>query len=83
MGTDVLQRFRDGVAAKRFTLTKLSEVSGVPIATLSDMSNEGWRPQIFDRLEKLRTALDEIEGEGGQPDNDAAQSNSPNATEAA
>lgn len=83
MGTDVLQRFRDGVAAKRFTLTELAKLSGVPLATLSDMSDEDWRPQIFDRLEKLRTALDQIEGEGGHPDNDAAQSKSPNATEAA
>lgn len=83
MGTDVLQRFRDGVAAKRFTLTKLAELSGVPLATLSDMSDADWRPQIFDRLEKLRTALDQIEGEGGHADNDPAQSKSPTATEAA
>lgn len=79
MGTDVLQRFRDGVAAKRFTLTKLAELSGVPLATLSDMSDENWRPQIFDRLEKLRSALDQIEGEGPGAEAASAQSKSPEA----
>lgn len=79
MGTDVLQRFREGVAAKRFTLTKLAEVSGVPLATLSDMSDESWRPQIFDRLEKLKSALDLIEGEEPRSEGGSAQSKSPEA----
>lgn len=61
MNTDVLHRLREGVASKRFTLTKLAELSGVPLATLSDMSHEHWRPQILERFEKLRAALDQID----------------------
>lgn len=61
MSTDVLHRLREGVASKRFTLTKLAELSGVPLATLCDMSHEHWRPQILDRFEKLRAALDQID----------------------
>ena len=62
MQTDVLHRFRDGLAKKVFTLTQIHEATKIPLATLSDMNDESWRPKIFDRFEKLEAALAEIEG---------------------
>lgn len=65
MNTDVLRRFRDGVAAKRFTLTKLAEVADIPLATLSDWSDTKREPKFFGQLAKLERGLDELEGESG------------------
>lgn len=63
MNTDILQRFRDGVASRRFTLTQLAKISGLPLSTLSDMSDESWRPQIFEKLERLERGLNTLERE--------------------
>lgn len=63
MNTDVLRRFREGVAAKRFTLTRLAEVAEVPLATLSDWSDPKRQPKAFEKLERLEAALDQIESE--------------------
>ena len=60
MQTDVLSRFRAGLAKGEFTLTQIKQATNIPLATLSDMKDESWRPQVFDRLEKLEAALDEI-----------------------
>lgn len=62
MQTDVLSRFRDGLAKKAFTLTQIQEATNIPLATLSDMSDASWRPKIFDRFERLEAALSQIEG---------------------
>lgn len=65
MQTDVLARFRDGLAKSAFTLTQINEITKIPLATLSDMKDEAWRPKIFDRFEKLEAALDQIASEQG------------------
>lgn len=57
-------RFRRGLKAKRYTLKEVSDATGVPITTLSDMSKEGWGKTLFDRLELLETALNCLEAEG-------------------
>jgi hypothetical protein len=63
MTSDLLHRFREGVSSKRFTLTQLAALSGVSITTLSDMTDPDWRPQILDRLERLKKALDVIDSQ--------------------
>lgn len=60
MSTDALKRFRDGLARGDFTMTEIAEATGIPLTTLSDMSNAEWRPKVFDRLEKLGAALDRM-----------------------
>lgn len=64
MNTETLQRFREGVAAKRFTLTRLAEISKIPLATLSDMNrDEDWGLHVVGRMSALAEALDAIEAE--------------------
>lgn len=41
-------------------MTEIAEATGIPLTTLSDMSDADWRPKVFDRLEKLSVALDRI-----------------------
>lgn len=57
MNTDVLHRFREGLASEAFTLTQIAEATDIPLATLSDMKSESWRPKVFDRLDKLEAWL--------------------------
>ena len=57
MQTDVLIRFREGLARGAFTLTQIKDATEIPLATLSDMKDESWRPKIFDRLDKLEAWL--------------------------
>lgn len=61
MKTDALIRFRKGVAKGDFTMTEISDATGIPLTTLSDMKDESWRPKVLDRLETLQAALDKIE----------------------
>lgn len=63
MLTDPIKRYRSGLGEGRFTMTEIAKLSGIPLMTLSDMKGEDWRPKIFDRLEKLEAALDQIEAE--------------------
>lgn len=62
MKIDTLERFRKGLAAGEFTLTQVQVEADIPLATLSDMKDAEWRPKIFDRLEKLETAIDALTG---------------------
>lgn len=70
MQPDILTRFRAGLAKGDFTLTQVQKVTKIPLATLSDMKDDEWRPQVFDRLEKLGAALDQIEAERGSQSNE-------------
>lgn len=68
MTQDTLQRLRSGLAAKRFTLTAVSELSGIPVPRLAEMAADDWGRGVFktlDRLEKLDTALDQIDPQAG------------------
>lgn len=61
MGTDILQRFRDGLASKAFTLAEVSEATGIPIPRLSEMKQEDWGTKALGRLEALSDGLEKIE----------------------
>ena len=64
MNTDPLNRFREGLAAGRFTMTQVAAASGIPLTTLSDMKDESWGTRITDRLNSLDAAIDQIEADG-------------------
>lgn len=78
MTPDVLQRFRNGLSAGRFTLSRVAEVSKLSLTQLSYMKNSDWGEGIFDKAAKLQAALDELEAEQG-----GDQGSASNATEAA
>lgn len=61
MKLEVLSRFRAGLNAGRFTLTEVSQATGIPLATLSDMKAEGWGTKAIERLGELEAALDRID----------------------
>jgi len=61
MNTDALTRFRKGLSAGDFTLTQVADESGIPLTTLSDMSDESWKPKIFERLENLGNAVEKLD----------------------
>ena len=61
MNNEALSRFRKVVAKGDFTLTQIAEATGIPITTLSDMSDAKWRPKILDRFDKLEAGLDKLE----------------------
>jgi DNA-binding Xre family transcriptional regulator len=65
MTQDTLHRLRAGLAAKRFTLTALSEATGITVQRLSEMASPDWGRGVFktlERLESIEAALDQIEG---------------------
>ena len=64
MTQDTLNRLRQGLAAKRFTLTAVGELTGIPIPRLSEMAAEDWGKGVFktlERLERVEAALNEID----------------------
>lgn len=63
MTPDVLQRFRAGIEAKRFTLTQVAEASGLSITQLSYIKNSNWGEGIFEKARQLQDALNRIEAE--------------------
>jgi len=67
MSTEVLRRFRDGLSAGRFTLTRMAALTKIPLTTLSDMKAENWQEKVVTRLDDLEAALDEVEREGPLP----------------
>ena len=63
MMTSALDRFRAGLRAKRFTMTRVAELSNIPLTTLSDMADPEWGSRIFNRLAALEQALEVVEHE--------------------
>lgn len=63
MAPDVLQRFRAGIDAKRFTLSQVAEASGLSLTQLSYMKNSDWGEGVFDKAQKLASALDALESD--------------------
>lgn len=70
MLTEPVIRLREGLNEGRFTMTEIAKISGIPLMTLSDMKDENWRPKIFDRLERLQAALDEVDGKPAEQSDD-------------
>ncbi|MEM7663808.1 MAG: hypothetical protein AAF292_16315 [Pseudomonadota bacterium] len=68
MVTEVLTRMREGVADKRYSLTALSNASGVPIMTIKDMTSTSWQQSMFDRLASLDKAMDKLDGKPSKTD---------------
>lgn len=62
MRVDTLIRFRNGLRNEEFSLTEISEATGIPLQTLSDMKDETWKPKALDRLERLAAAIDQLGG---------------------
>lgn len=65
MSKAVVDRFREGLRAKRFTLTAVARATGIPLTTLAEMQNEAWGQRLFealDRLTRIEQAMDELEG---------------------
>ena len=60
MTKDVIERAREGVAAKQYSLTELARVSDIPLTTLATMLEDKWGGRVFDaidRLDRLRTGM--------------------------
>ena len=60
MTKDVIERAREGVAAKQYSLTELARVSDIPRTTLATMLEAKWGGRVFDaidRLDRLRTGM--------------------------
>lgn len=66
MANQTLHRLREGLKAKRFTLTAAANASGIPISRLSEMAADDWGNRVLqtiERLESLDCALDQLEGQ--------------------
>lgn len=63
MSITVLQRFREGLANRRFTMTKAGDDTGIPLTTLSYMRNSDWGEGVIEKIEKLEAFLDKIDEE--------------------
>lgn len=61
MHTDILDRFREELAAGAVKLTEVAEESGIGLTTLSYMKNNDWAEGIFDKVDKLAAALDRLQ----------------------
>lgn len=53
MMKEVIEKAREGVAEKRYTLTELARLSDIPIPALQVMLNENWGSRVFETLERL------------------------------
>jgi len=65
MSKAIVERFRNGLRAKRFTLTAVARKTGIPLTTLAERQNEAWGQRLFealDRLSRLEKAMDQLEG---------------------
>ena len=60
MEHETLQRLRDGIAQKKITLTRVSKLSGIPPTTLVEMKKPEYGKSVFERMERLKGALDEL-----------------------
>lgn len=60
MEQEVLKKLRKSLSDKQITLTRLSEVSDIPITTLVEMRKPEYGKRHFDRMDALKSALDEL-----------------------
>lgn len=62
--SEVLQRLREGLDSKKFRLTSVARMAGLPATTLDHMRKQGWGERIeeqLERVEAIKGALDTLE----------------------
>lgn len=65
MTNATLDRLRQGLKQKRFTLTDIERLSGIRVQRIAEMASEDWGKGVLkslERLERLEDALDKLEG---------------------
>ncbi|MEL6804079.1 MAG: hypothetical protein AAFO91_09890 [Bacteroidota bacterium] len=62
MTKDTLNRFREGIRDKRFSLTDVSRTSNIPLTTLADMLDDDWGGRVLTTIERLDSLRDAING---------------------
>lgn len=69
MAHDVLTRLREGLAAKKFTLTAIARETEIPLTTLDHMRKEKPAQRIEEtitRLEAIQKAMDKLAPEDAE-----------------
>jgi len=64
MTREIIERAREGVEKKRYSLTSLARASDIPLTTLATMLDSSWGGRIFDsidRLERLNVGMKVID----------------------
>jgi transcriptional regulator with XRE-family HTH domain len=65
MTNATLDRLRNGLKQKRFTLTDIERLSGIRVQRISEMAADDWGKGVLkslERLERIEDALDKLEG---------------------
>lgn len=65
MTNATLDRLRDGLKQKRFTMTDIERLTGLRVQRIAEMASEDWGKGVFkslERLELIEDALDKLEG---------------------
>lgn len=65
MTNTTLDRLRDGLKQKRFTMTDIERLTGLRVQRIAEMASEDWGKGVFkslERLELIEDALDKLEG---------------------
>lgn len=60
---EVLDRFRAGLEARRFTLADMVRLTGIARSTLQTMISPFYARKMFDNIETLKGALDKLDSE--------------------
>lgn len=64
MTNATLDRLRDGLKQKRFTLTDVNRLSGIRVQRIAEMASDDWGKGVLkslERLERIEDALDKLE----------------------
>jgi transcriptional regulator with XRE-family HTH domain len=65
MTNATLNRLRDGLKQKRFTMTDIERLSGIRVQRIAEMASDEWGKGVLksiERLELIEDALDKLEG---------------------
>jgi 3-deoxy-D-manno-octulosonate 8-phosphate phosphatase KdsC-like HAD superfamily phosphatase len=65
MTNATLDRLRQGLKQKRFTMTDIERLSGIRVQRIAEMADEDWGKGVMkslERLELIEEALDKLEG---------------------
>jgi len=63
MSHDLMKRFRAVLAHPAIKAASVSEATGIPTSTLSDMLKEGWANRTLSHLDKISSELPALEAE--------------------
>jgi transcriptional regulator with XRE-family HTH domain len=65
MTNATLDRLRDGLKQKRFTMTDIERLTGLRVQRIAEMASDEWGKGVLksiERLELIEEALDKLEG---------------------